>query len=149
MHSAALAHHLAALGLVRWPPTAAGTAPQCYVEELPDDPGFAVGVFTRPSFPAPDLSGYELPELQVVVRHPADNPDGRHRPGWTLAEQIRTALHRNETYEPSTWAAGTDDALDVLWCTASSSAPVALGPDQAGRPRWSVILQIEARTPTA
>lgn len=148
MHSAALAHHLATLGLVRWPPTAAGTAVPCYVEELPDSPDLAVAVITRPSFPAADLSGYELPELQVVVRHSVDNEAGRHRPGWTLAEQIRTALHRNEIHEPSTWAAGTEDELHVLTCTASSSAPVSLGPDQAGRPRWSNNFQLEA-IPTA
>lgn len=140
MISAALATHLAALGLARWAGSGPDGALPAFVEDLPDQPDAALCVVTRPSFPPPDLTGYGLPEVQVIVRHGQSATD-RNRRGYELADAVRVAL---DGTSETTWAAGGADEIEVLTCTASSSSPVPLGPDQAGRPRWSISFQLEA-----
>ena len=139
MLSAALAAHLAALGLARWAGTGPADAPPVCVEELPDTPDAVIGVITRPGLPPDPVGGWAWPEVQVIVRHPGDTT-GRARPGLTLARRILAALHGTTRL---TWAAGTPDEVWVLTCTAQSSEPVALGPDVAGRRRWSVTYELE------
>ena len=76
MLSKALALHLAALGLVRYPAGGPGTAVRCYVEDMPSEPGAApddlVLIRTLPGFPATDTTGYENPEVEVMRRTAAD-----------------------------------------------------------------------------
>ncbi|WP_240519331.1 minor capsid protein [Amycolatopsis antarctica] len=135
-----LALHLASLGLVRYPPGAPGDVPPCHVVDMPDKPATAVCVYPRTSFPPDDdLSGYEWPELQVIVRTATD---AGHEAGWVLAERIRLALR--DTAEV-TWAAGTAHVRHVFTCDANESSPLELEP-QAGRRRWSVSFQIHLLT---
>ena len=133
--SAALAWHLASLELVRYPPAGSGVAWPGYVESLPDAPDEAVVILSRAGFPSLDLSGYETPELQVIVRGAA----GPVRPARTLAERIRRALHDTDTV---TWADGTPDVAPIFTCVANEPSPLSLGFDPNGRPQWSVSFQI-------
>lgn len=141
MKAAALARHLAELGLGTY--EGAGAGPPvflCDATGMPDKPDIAIGIFTLPSFPRSEPTiPYELPELQVQVRHPGFD-GARSRPGSELTDSIRRALDGTDN---TVWAASTEDELSVLWCIANSSGPIPLGPDITGRPRWSVSFQIE------
>lgn len=140
MLSAACARKLATLGLARYLGTGPAGALPGYVEDMPPAPDAALCVYGLPGFaPNEPTIAYVTPEVQVIVRHPGDDT-GQARPGWTLAEQVRRALHGTGR---QVWAAGSVDELHVLWCNANSSAPVSLGPDDDHRPRWSVSFQLE------
>lgn len=145
--TAALAQHLASLGLVVFPPDPAADAPSAYVEDMPDQPDNAVGVFSRAGFPSPDLSGYEFPEVQVIVRIPRDTAA---RAGRSLAEQIRRALSRTTgASDNQVWGLSTQDEVEILTCEAGEPSPLPLGPDPSGRPRWSTTYQLETLTTEA
>lgn len=133
--SKALALHLASLGLVRYDGTGPVDAWPCFVENQPDTPDNAVCVYSRTGFPATDLSGYETPELQVVVCGSV----GPAEPAQVLAERIRRA---NRQTSNVTWAAGTQHESPILTCDANEPRPVHLGADQKGRLRWSVSFQL-------
>lgn len=134
----ALAYHLASLGLARYDTAGPSGAAQAYVIDMPDTPHTALCIAPRPSFPPDnDLSGYDWPELGVVIR--TDKTAG-HQAGWDLAEAIRRALKDTAHI---TWAAGSEHEQHVFSCDANESAPLALEPSN-GRPRWSVSFQIHA-----
>ena len=140
MLSKAFALHLASLDLVRYDETGPTGAPPCYVETMPDGastPDYAVCVYSRNGFPSRDLSGYETPELQVVYRTAAN---AGHQAGYDGAEAIRRVLNRTANVA---WAAGTPHEQYVLTCDTNEPEPVYLGPDAAGRPRWSLSVQTE------
>lgn len=137
--SAALATHLATLGLVRYPPTSPGTALPAYVENMPDQPDNAVGVYTRPGPPPDSADPWSYPKGQLVVRTEA----GPSRTGIEFIEQIVAALHGTRNV---VWAPSTPDELFVTSCDANESGIVPLGPDQAGRPRWSITCNLEVMT---
>ncbi len=75
--------------------------------------------------PAPGRSGYEpsdlRPRVQVIIR----DKIGALDTGADLAEEIRTTLHLAEI-------AGYMD------CRVTESQPNDLGPDEDGRPEWSI-----------
>lgn len=135
----ALALHLASLGHGRYDQTGPVGAPTAFVVNLPDKPDLAWCVYPRAGFPAQDLTGYERPELQVIVR----TPEGSHQAGYDRAEAIRLALQHTSHV---VWAASTEHEQYVLTCEANEPAPIPLGPDAAGRPRWSVSVQTEVLT---
>lgn len=142
MLSKALALHLAGLGHGRYDQTGptGATVPAGFVVDMPDAPDLAWCVVNRPGFAAHDLSGYELPELQVIYR---TSKAAGHQAGYDGAEAIRRALQHTSRI---TWAAGTEHEQYVLWCEANETEPVHLGPDESGRPRWSVSFQLEKLT---
>ncbi|WP_225955422.1 minor capsid protein [Kibdelosporangium phytohabitans] len=136
----ALALHLHALGLVRYPPDAGGdvAVPPGFIVEMPSTPDACVLIRPRPGFPSGDMSGYELAEQHIVVRARAD---AGYRAGYDQAKRIRDALHgTGETV----WAAGTEHEVPIAWCNASDAEPVWLGRDEQNRPMWSVSIQTEA-----
>lgn len=138
----ALALHLAGLGHGRFDqtgPTGVGV-PKGHVVDLPNTPDLAWCVYPRAGFPARDLSGYETPEFQVIYRTAAD---AGHQAGYDGAEAIRRDLQHKSNV---VWAAGTEHEQEVLTCEANEPAPVYLGPDATGRPRWSVSFQTELLT---
>lgn len=135
----ALALHLAGLNLVSYDGSGPTGVPPCFVESMPDDPDFAVCVYSRTGFPSQDLSGYESPELQVIVRGAV----GPSEPAQVLAERIRRA---NRQTSRITWAPGTAHEAPLLTCDANESRPVPLGPDGRGRLRWSVSFQLHLLT---
>ena len=137
---AALAHELDRLGLATYGEAGA----DCFLEDIAPEPADAVGIYTRTG-PEPDVKhAYDAPRLQVVVR--ADGSSGRAREGFTRAQAIRDAVHG---LRHVTWAQGTEDELRVIECRALSSLPLNLGDDDQGRPRWSVLLQLEVHRPGA
>jgi hypothetical protein len=143
--TAALAIHLASLGLVKYPPIGAGSGVPCYIEVQPSTPDTCVTILSRAGFPSPDLSGYETPELQAIVRaSAADGPNIGQR----LAERIRRAIAREPgtALYPAAWAYGTAEQASVLRADAITPSPLALGADPTGRLRWSVSWQIEVPT---
>lgn len=140
--SKALALHLASLEFVRYDETGPTGAPPCFVENMPDGqptPDFAVCVYSRTGFPATDLSGYEMPELQVVVRGAL----GPAEPAQVLAERIRRGLNQTSRV---TWAPATQHESPILTCDANEPRPIPLGADQKGRLRWSVSFQLHLLT---
>lgn len=140
MLSKALALHLAGLGLVRYPPTAPGTATPCYIEDAPSTPDTIVVIRSEQGFPATDLSGYELPELRVLIRTATDTGV---QSGYDTAETIRRALKDTSQL---VWAPGTEHEADILTCDAGEPAPIPEGKDPSGRPVWSVSFQINTLT---
>jgi hypothetical protein len=137
--SKALALHLASLDLVRYDETGPTGAPACFVENMPDTPDLAACIYSRNGFPGTDLSGYEKPELQAVVRGAL----GPAEPAQVLAERIRRALRDTARV---TWAPGTAHASPIFTCDVNEPRPVPLGADQKGRLRWSVSFQLHLLT---
>ena len=134
----ALAYHLAGLGHLSYDGVGPAGASPGFVVEAPPEPDAMVAVLPAPGFPADDLSGYETPELQVIVR---TDQNAGHQQGWQLAENIRQALTHTAAL---TWGAGTEHEQEVLWCEGNEPSPVSLGRDDNHRPRWSVSFQLEA-----
>jgi hypothetical protein len=135
--SVALAHHLAGLGLVKYPATSGeGDAVPAYCNSMPDAPSAAVGIFDRPGPGTRDVLDYITPEVQVIVR---GETGGQDRPTRTLCRRIRKALHDTDTV---VWGVGTDDEVELLTCDALDSAPAQMRPDR-DRPRWTVGFRIE------
>lgn len=134
----ACALHLAELGLVRYDGRGPADARQAFVVDMPNTPDDALCVYPRAGFPSNDLSGYEWPELQIVVR---TRKDAGWQAGWDAAEAIRLALRDTANV---TWAAGTPHEQHILSCDTNEPAPFRLGPDEVGRPRWSVSVQLHA-----
>lgn len=126
--TAAIAHWLDAQGHGVY--GRAGT--NLFLEELPSSPVDAVSVGVKAA-PGPDLSGYDRQGIQVVVRHKTGN--GRARPGYERAQQLRDALHG---LRHTTLAEGTPDEVRVVWCLADDGGPTNLGDDGTGVPRWSL-----------
>ncbi|ACU35584.1 minor capsid protein [Actinosynnema mirum] len=143
--SKALALHLAEAGLVRFPPASPGAGVPCYVEDFPvrDAPDALVLVRLEQGFPSTDLSGYDTPELRVLVRTAAT---AGWSAGYELAARIRRAV---VGARQQTWAAGTDDEVVVLACDANDAGPVREGTDPAGRPVWAVSITINCLEATA
>lgn len=134
----ACALHLATLGLLRYDGTGPTGEVPAHVVHMPSSPDHAIGVLPRAGFPGNDLSGYAWPEIQIVVR----TPNGA---GWDLghakAAAIQAALNNTAHV---VWAAGTPHAQQILSCDTNEPEPFWLGPDENGRPRWSVSFQIHA-----
>ncbi|MFJ8815421.1 minor capsid protein [Amycolatopsis thermoflava] len=136
MKAAAL--HLASLGHARYGGQGPAAARRGFVIDMPSTPDEAVCVYPSPSFPPDDdLSGYDNPELQVVVR---TAKDAGHEVGYAAAEAIRLDLRDTASV---VWAAGAEHEQHIFSCDANESAPVNLGPDANGRPRWSVSFQLK------
>jgi hypothetical protein len=135
---AALARELARLGLVTYDEAGA----DCFLEDIAPDPADAVGIYTRTGLAPDPKHAYDAPRLQVLVR--ADGTSGRAREGFERAQAIQDAVHG---VRHATWGKGTVDELRVIDCKALGSQPLNLGDDDQGRPRWSVLLQLEVLRP--
>lgn len=141
MLSAALARHLTTLGLVTFD---ADTGVDCFLEDLPLDPVAAVGIYSQSGSQPRNRERIRRPGLQIIVR--GDDTGGRARSGFERAHAIMVAL---DDTAHVTWADGTPDAARVAWCLALQSAPVDLGTDENGRPRWSVRFDVELASEVA
>ncbi|PXY20312.1 minor capsid protein [Prauserella endophytica] len=130
--------HLASLGLARYDGQGPADARPAFVVDMPSTPDRCVCVIPRTGFPSTDLSGYERPELQVVLRDAVGTP---WQVGHDDAEAIRLALRDTAAI---TWAAGTEHEQEIFSCDANEPQPFWLGPDANGRPRWSVSFQLYA-----
>jgi hypothetical protein len=136
--SKALALHLAALGLVRYPATEPGSAVPCYVEDMPGDaPDDLVLIRTQQGFPATDISGYENPELEIMRRTAAD---AGVQAGFDGAEGVRRAV--KDTGQ-TVWAASTPHEVHIALVNADAT-PTRKGVDPKGRPVWSFSVQTHA-----
>lgn len=135
----AFAYHAASLGLASYDGTGPSGATSGYVVEPPPSPDDMICVIPNEGFPVDDLSGYQTPEMQVIVRTASD---AGHEQGWQLAEDIRQAFTHMAAV---TWAAGTPHEQEILWCEANEPHPVRLDRDENNRPRWSVSFQINAK----
>lgn len=131
MLTSALARHLDALGLGTY--GRAGT--DTFLETMPAAPEDALALFTQPGRKA---DRFRRPGVQVIVR--ADGTGGRAREGYERAQSILEALDGTARV---LWGAGTPDAVRIAWCEAQQAAPVNLGDDDNGRPRWSVRFDVE------
>lgn len=138
--SAALATHLAGLGLVRYPPDSPGSAPPAYLENAPDRGGRFVLIVTRPS-PAPDkASAWAYPLLGIVG---FDEP-GSSLPVRELVASCVDAVHGTNNV---VWAPlDPVHRLHVTECAATSSEPLPLPADARGRQRWTQNVQLETNT---
>lgn len=132
MLTAAFARHLAALD-----PESFGTFDVAdatiHLDQLPDQPADAIGIFARPG-PVDDmLDGYDREAIQILVRR--DPAPGRARTGYEVAKDIRDALNglRHVTLAPD-----TPDEVRLVKCIADDSGPYNLGDDPNARPRWSL-----------
>ncbi len=138
MLSKALALHLAALGLVRYPATGPGTAVPCYVEDMPGDaPDDLVLIRTQPGFPATDISGYENPELEIMRRTAVD---AGIQAGFDGAQGLRRAVKDDGQ---TVWAVGTEHEVHIAFVNADAT-PTRKGVDPKGRPVWSFSVQTHA-----
>lgn len=141
MLTAALAQHLASLGLVKYPPNGPGSGVPCYTDTGPASNVDHVVIYDRAGFPDLTLSANETPELQVIARRATE---GSSRACKNLLEQIRRAVIRPycDYTRPAVWAEGTDDEVRVIRADPNDSGPVPLGPDQIGRLGWSTSFQL-------
>ena len=141
MLSKALALHLAALGLVRYPAGGPGTAVRCYVEDMPSEtsaaPDDLVLIRTLPGFPATDTTGYENPEFEVMRRTAAD---AGVQAGFDGAEALRRAVKDTGQI---VWAEGTEHEAHIAFVNADAT-PSRKGKDPGGRPVWSFSIQTHA-----
>lgn len=132
MLTAAIARHLAELD-----PDLFGTFDEpgasIHLEQLPDEPVDAVGIFARPGPLDDNLDGYDYEAVQILVRRDASG--GRARSGYTVAKAIRDRLNglRHVTLAP-----GTADEVRLVKCLTDDSGPYNLGDDANGRPRWAI-----------
>lgn len=139
--TAALAAHLASLGLVKYPPNAAGTGMPCYTDTGPTSDVDHVVIFDRAGFPDLDESYHETPELQVIARR---STDGSSRACKDRLKTIRRAIcapYCDYTF-PVVWAPDTDDEVKVIRAGSNDAGPIPLGPDQIGRLGWSISFQL-------
>lgn len=145
MITRAFAHYLDGLGLLTY--GRAGT--DAFLEDLPDKPVASVGIYSRPGGAGTDGGhGYDEPGVQFVVRGDPNDPDtpGRAASGYARAESIRKALHGLASV---TLGEGTADAVWLVQCLATQSAPVNISDDADNRPKWSVEVRCEVYDPTA
>lgn len=138
--SAALAVHLAGLGLVKYPPDGPGSLPPVYLENAPDRGGRFVLIVTRPSPPPDKVSAWAFPLLGIVG---FDDP-GPSLPVRALVKSCVDAVHG--TFN-TVWAPlDPDHRLHVTECVATSSEPLPLAADARGRQRWTQNVQLETNT---
>ena len=135
MITTALARELDELGLVTYQADAAGG--DVFVEEdLPPDPVDVVGLLSFGGAPADVKLGYDMPNVQVIVR------GGAHaRVPYARAQAIYDALHGMHAHT-------LPDGTYVVGCAADQSAPVRLGPDDSGRHRFSLNFAFDVRAVT-
>lgn len=119
------------------PPTGpvVGAGVPAYIEDLPDTPDDALGVYTLGGTEPADHLGYVAPVVQIVRRGAV----GPARPVQTHLRQIRRALH---DLTETVFASGTDDEVGVLLVTALDSHPANRGFSR-DRPMWSVNFRCE------
>lgn len=139
MISAALARHLDAqiTGLSYAAPGSTGG--NVYADWMPDEPDRAVAVMTGQPLPQLTRQATDLPQMQVLVR------DRKSRDGEALARAVYSAL---TCMRRATLAAGTDDEVLVLGCTAAQSGPVSIGRDAVDRHEWSINFSLRVHAPT-
>lgn len=103
---------------------------------LPDEPDVAVMVEPMGGAIASGVHGYDQPVLHLLVRGTRDP-----RTGMALAQAIYDA---SQGLHHTTLPGG----VYVVSCRGIQSGPVAIGPDENGRLRFSINLQFEIRNLT-
>lgn len=100
-----------------------------YIEHLPDTPDTCIGIYSRGGA-APDLkTTVGRPQLQLIVRGDTDP-----RTAQSVAQALQDALHGlHDT---------TFDTTRIMLCQCAQSQPVSLGPDDNGRYRYSINLNL-------
>lgn len=118
-----------------------GRTGNLFLGRLPDTPDEAVAVMPQPGRPQLDRSPTDLPNVQVLVR----GAKRTHVGGYDLARSIYDALN---CLDGVLLAAGGDDEVFLIGCTAVQSDPIPLGPDALERPEWSLNFQCTTHQPT-
>lgn len=107
-----------------------------FVDWMPDTPDIAVAVMSRPGVPNLTKLPGDVAAVQIIVRHP--------NPLATLAADI---FDRLACLPAGVLAAGTPDAVQLIGCTVTSSAPI--GRDSAGRSEHSLNVSLRVHHPTS
>lgn len=108
-----------------------------FEDDLPQAPDVAAGVYHVGGDEPDSLLEYDRPTLQITVRGDTDPQTAT-----VLWGRLYSYLHglRNKALPGGTW---------LVSCLAIQSAPVRVGPDENGRHRYNLNLQLEIRNPTA
>jgi len=131
----AAARYLSGKGLVAF--DEAGTAGNCFLNNLPAQPNLAVMIKQTGGNPveAGGSIGYDEPTLQLLVRSSRDP-----RPGALLAQSL---------YDEMVGLRGVLDPagenLTLVRCLAAQSAPVHVGTDENERHLYSINLALHVR----
>lgn len=108
-----------------------------YVGWMPDTPDIAVAVMPRPGTPNLTKLPGDVANVQILVRHIDEV---------ALDELTATIFDRLACLPAQVLAAGTTDAVQLIGCTVTSSAPI--GRDAAGRPEHSLNVTLRIHNPT-
>lgn len=102
-----------------------------FIEQMPDEPDLAIGLYTSSGF-SPDTKTYVgRPGFQVIVRG-----DRNPLTAAELAQEIFTALHSPSVTQFTT------NGVFILQCASRQSEPISLGPDANGRFEYSLNFQV-------
>lgn len=113
----------------------AATGGNVFIDHHPDKPDLSVAIMTQPGREPEDAGyGYDRPEVQFLVRGAA-TAAGRQA-AHDLAAAIRAALAGRHSF-------ALPDGTVVVKATATQSGPTPIGTDDAGRPEYSVIVEVE------
>jgi hypothetical protein len=108
-----------------------------FLDWHPDQPDLSVCLMGRPGSVDDAGYGYDRVVVQVITRGPA----GGQAQAWQLCEDIRlavTGLHSVDLAE----------GVTVVRAWAWEGQPTAMGNDDAGRPEYTVHLELELTQPT-
>lgn len=141
-----VAAYLNALPVAGFDYRPSSTGGNVFIDHHPDQPDLSVAVFGQPGLPPMDAGyGYDRQDVHMIVRGPAEGA-GRLQ-AHSLAAAIRDAMAG--AVGITLPAVGSLPALTVIGVTAAASGPVSMGTDDAGRPEYSVTLQVEVARPTS
>ncbi len=140
MFARAVAKHLAGLDGYALGPSATGADVPVWVGYMPDLPATAIAVMPDGGRPQLSKVPYDLPSVQVIVRH-VDDPAAAH----DMAVAVMEALN---CLDAVTLDEGGVDEVYVAGITAAQSHPIPLGFDDARRPEFSVNFDANITAPT-
>ena len=113
-----------------------GAEGNAFIEALPSTPDLAVGIFSAGGAAPEVRNALDRPALMFVIRGGSDP-----RAVQMLARQIWTAWHGLTKTELA------PGGVYVGLARARESEPVAQGPDESGRHRYSVTIDFITRRP--
>lgn len=127
------AKYLHGLGIVVFDEN--GILGNAFIDTLPSEPGYAVGIYSSGGAAPETRNPMDRPALQFITRSATPDP----RPAEELAQRIWTAFHglaKTELAPGGTY---------VGKARAAQSRPVYIGTDDNDRPRYSVNIQFVTR----
>jgi hypothetical protein len=114
-----------------------GPGGNIFIDDLPDAPNEAVGVYTQGGPEADSKNYFDEPHVQIIVR-------GDSGAVWApaMCATLYSALHGlNGIVLPS--------GAYLVSCVGVQSSPTRLGPDSSGRYRYSMNFRLEVENATA